>query len=96
MAGLYEGGNEPAGSLKAICLPQGSVLSPLLYTLYVGDIKRTLHSPLQILHYVDDIVLYQAIPREHNTQQILSIEQESQRFIRYLEDLGFSVNNGKD
>ncbi|XP_063893690.1 RNA-directed DNA polymerase from mobile element jockey isoform X2 [Helicoverpa armigera] len=39
-------------------LPQGSVLSPLLYNLYTVDIGSCLNSDCRILQYADDLALY--------------------------------------
>jgi hypothetical protein len=39
-------------------LPQGSVLSPILYSLYTYDLESTVDSFCSILQYADDIVLY--------------------------------------
>lgn len=39
-------------------LPQGSVLSPLLYSLYTYDLEQTVEPMCQILQYADDLVLY--------------------------------------
>ncbi|KAL0849653.1 hypothetical protein ABMA28_013907 [Loxostege sticticalis] len=39
-------------------LPQGSVLSPLLYSIYTHDLDRTVNSFCNVLQYADDIALY--------------------------------------
>ncbi|CAK1547954.1 unnamed protein product [Leptosia nina] len=39
-------------------LPQGSVLSPLLYNIYTHDLADSLHSTINILQYADDLVIY--------------------------------------
>ena len=39
-------------------LPQGSVLSPLLCSLYTYDLEHTVNSFCQILQYADDLTLY--------------------------------------
>ncbi|XP_052745706.1 RNA-directed DNA polymerase from mobile element jockey isoform X4 [Bicyclus anynana] len=39
-------------------LPQGSVLSPLLYSLYTHDLELSVNNFCNILQYADDIVLY--------------------------------------
>ncbi|CAH2101808.1 unnamed protein product [Euphydryas editha] len=39
-------------------LPQGSVLSPLLYSIYTHDLDMSVDSFCSILQYADDIVLY--------------------------------------
>ena len=39
-------------------LPQGSVLSPLLYSLYTHDLESSIPPPCCILQYADDVLLY--------------------------------------
>ncbi|XP_049871583.1 RNA-directed DNA polymerase from mobile element jockey isoform X2 [Pectinophora gossypiella] len=39
-------------------LPQGSVLSPLLYSLYTYDLEVCVNSFCNVLQYADDLVLY--------------------------------------
>jgi ribonuclease HI len=39
-------------------LPQGSVLSPLLYSLYTSDLDTSVNCFCKILQYADDIALY--------------------------------------
>jgi len=38
--------------------PQGSILSPLLFTLYLRNIEQFLHKDTRILQYADDLVLF--------------------------------------
>lgn len=39
-------------------LPQGSVLSPLLYNIYTHDLESALSSAVEILQYADDLLIY--------------------------------------
>ncbi|KAJ0171825.1 hypothetical protein K1T71_012588 [Dendrolimus kikuchii] len=39
-------------------LPQGSVLSPLLYSIYTADLETSVNCFCKILQYADDIALY--------------------------------------
>lgn len=39
-------------------LPQGSVLSPLLYNVYTYDLDSSVNNSLSILQYADDLLLY--------------------------------------
>lgn len=43
-------------------LPQGSVLSPLLYAIYVKDLTQTIEHPCKIIQYADDIAIYSRNP----------------------------------
>lgn len=39
-------------------LPQGSVLSPLLYNIYAHDLESSLNGSVNVLQYADDLLLY--------------------------------------
>ena len=39
-------------------LPQGSVLSPLLYNIYTYDLEIALNNTVNVLQYADDLLLY--------------------------------------
>lgn len=39
-------------------LPQGSVLSPLLYNIYTYDLESSLYSHINVLQYADDLLFY--------------------------------------
>lgn len=39
-------------------LPQGSVLSPILYNIYTSDLESALDGNVNILQYADDLLLY--------------------------------------
>lgn len=39
-------------------LPQGSVLSPILYNIYTYDLESSLNESVQVLQYADDLLLY--------------------------------------
>jgi ribonuclease HI len=41
-------------------LPQGSVLSPILYSVYTSDLDKSVDSFCDILQYADDLALYYA------------------------------------
>lgn len=39
-------------------LPQGSVLSPILYNIYTYDLEASFNNPVSILQYADDLLIY--------------------------------------
>lgn len=67
-------------------LPQGSVLSPLLYNLYTYDLERSVFPTCNILQYADDIALYVAV------QNISDASSRLNCALRYLCD--WLLDNG--
>ncbi|KAL0895859.1 hypothetical protein ABMA27_011882 [Loxostege sticticalis] len=53
-------------------LPQGSVLSPLLYNIYTYDLESSLNSNVNILQYADDLLLYYSSYSIAHAQNTLS------------------------
>ncbi|XP_062525559.1 uncharacterized protein LOC134199209 [Bombyx mori] len=41
-------------------LPQGSVLSPILYNIYTHDLESSFNGSISVLQYADDLLLYNA------------------------------------
>lgn len=74
-------------------LPQGSVLSPILYNLYTSDLDRVVDSFCDILQYADDIVLY------YHSDSFLDCSSRLNAALRYLnewlQDHGLSLSPSK-
>lgn len=54
-------------------LPQGSVLSPILYNIYTYDLDISVENYANVLQYADDLLLYVAGPSLHNISQLLTL-----------------------
>lgn len=74
-------------------LPQGSVLSPLLYNLYTTDLESSVNCFCNVLQYADDIALYyasssidEAVTRLNSAVHYLNI---------WLSDHGLSLSASK-
>ncbi|KAL0895448.1 hypothetical protein ABMA27_011569 [Loxostege sticticalis] len=53
-------------------LPQGSVLSPLLYNIYTYDLASSLNNQVKILQYADDLLIYYSDHSFESTHAMLS------------------------
>lgn len=74
-------------------LPQGSVLSPILYSLYTSDLDRTVDSFCDILQYADDIVLYYSSDSFSDSTSRLNA---ALRYLNeWLQDHGLSLSASK-
>lgn len=76
-------------------LPQGSVLSPLLYTLYVSDLENTvgLIENLQVLQFADDICIF--APHVDRAQSLQIVESVCESIFSFLSKLGLSLSPSK-
>ena len=45
-------------------VPQGTVLGPLMFLLYINDITKGINSPLHL--FADDFLLYRVINNNYN------------------------------
>jgi len=57
--------------------PQGSILSPILFNIYLRKISSTLHQDTQILQYADDIVLFSNLPDVAASRDSINASLES-------------------
>jgi len=57
--------------------PQGSILSPILFSIYLRKISSSLHPDTQILQYADDIVLFSNLSNVTLAQDSLSTSLEA-------------------
>ena len=80
-------------------VPQGSVLGPLLFLIYVNDLPRVISSPS--LLFADDTKLFQPITDYHSSQQlqndILTLEQWSKLWqLNFNTRISFIMHLGKN
>lgn len=74
-------------------LPQGSTLSPVLFSIYISEINNNLPQEVSSLQYADDITLYTSSKKEDTVQAIL---QESLNVTEiYLSKLNLDINANK-
>ncbi|XP_049868265.1 uncharacterized protein LOC126368372 isoform X2 [Pectinophora gossypiella] len=74
-------------------LPQGSVLSPLLYSLYTYDLELCVNSFCNVLQYADDLVLY--VSSDSLEEATTKLNQALLYLEDWLSDHGLSLSVGK-
>lgn len=74
-------------------LPQGSILSPLLYIIYSQDIQSRLDGDIKILQFADDIVVYHEAKEVHQT--ILGLSRGIEQIHCWAKSNGLSISPEK-
>ena len=62
-------------------IPQGSVLDPILFSLYINDLPDSLHN--QVSMFADDTKLFSGIHRKDSAQDISSMQQDNNSLASY-------------
>ena len=74
-------------------VPQGCVLSPLLYNLYVSELARIFNLNLHLVQYADDTFIYCS---EHNMNSaILKLENSLQEVVNYFKKIKLRISPEK-
>jgi len=70
-------------------VPQGTVLGPLMFLLYINDISKGIHSPLRL--FADDCFLYKVVTTE---QDALQLQKDLDLLLKWAEkwQLKFNIN----
>ena len=71
-------------------VPQGSILSPLFFLLYVNDINDLSHIGSKLVMYADDILLYRPIISEKD-YTLLQQDVDALRIWSLLNHLSFNT-----
>ena len=59
-------------------VPQGTMLSPLMFLLYITDINNQITSPMRL--FADDCILYRVI---NNPQDALALQTDLDKFATF-------------
>ena len=74
-------------------VPQGSILSPLLFIIYMDNLTKMALSPgTQLILYADDILLYRPINTEHD---VAALQLDVDRVVNWIASHGLSLNQSK-
>lgn len=75
-------------------VPQGTILGPLLFNLYVNDLQEVTTGTCKIIQYADDTIVY-AIG-ENIDEAITELESSLRRISSYYKSNKLKVNPEKD
>lgn len=85
--------DETANKCVSEGLPQGDVLSPILFNIYSAEIHELRNNYTEIVQYADDFTI---VVRNKNMSQLNSLANVTMRRIKYkLNDLNFEINPDK-
>lgn len=74
-------------------LPQGSVLSPLLYNIYVSDLEKCLHPNCNIVQFADDVAIFASAENTLVSASYINVTLKT--IISKLQELGLEISNEK-
>lgn len=75
-------------------VPQGSVLGPLLFSLFINDISNSLHHS-ECMVFADDTQIYLSCPPNDIRHGFELISRDAQNIYTYALDNGLKLNLGK-
>ena len=82
---------ETSSSLKVLSgIPQGTVLGPLMFLLYINDISAGINSSIRL--FADDCVLYRVIK---STEDHKHLQQDLNTLVEWTEQWQMTLNPAK-
>ncbi|WP_316206590.1 reverse transcriptase family protein, partial [Escherichia coli] len=77
-------------------VPQGSVLGPLLFCLYINNIRDTLDPCfVEYILYADDLQIYNQVPYEHLNEDIRIMQRAARAVSGWAVDASLTLNASK-
>ena len=84
----------PVSGIQMKGLPQGAILSPILYNIYTADITRNVDwQHVNVLQYADDILIYTTSNAKDRNTRIL--EKTIETVVDNLNDIKLDIAEGK-
>lgn len=77
----------------ALGLPQGSILSPLLYIIYASDFDTIFNTNMKVLQYADDICIYTSHKNIEDCHR--NLEQAAIGLETWMTNNGFEISETK-
>jgi hypothetical protein len=71
-------------------LPQGSILSPTVYSLYMAGLTSKINQNCKLLEYADDVAVY-----SFNRYSRIGVEKSIQSIELYLKESGLEIEPKK-
>ena len=91
---FFKIGNKLTGPYsKSTGVPQGCVLSPLLYNIYVSELMKTLPQDIQLIQYADDTIFYYS--DTDNQKSIQKIETTLSLVNTFFQTLNLKISPEK-
>uniref|UniRef100_A0A6M2DNA1 Putative rna-directed dna polymerase from mobile element jockey-like isoform x2 n=1 Tax=Xenopsylla cheopis TaxID=163159 RepID=A0A6M2DNA1_XENCH len=71
-------------------IPQGAILSPILFNIYMSDFEKTVHKGVKTLQYADDIYIYTSNKKYESC--IKTIERSLVKKLKWFQNNNLTIN----